>query len=392
MPRILPWLAQPSKKSNDKRRKVESDRPSPPSSPDGLDELIRTPKSVVACRNVNNNNNNNNKHAIRSPSTSPPPAPPKQEFMRQGWDGDDGWRMVTDEFVATAQLFTAHLAHAEYQRQKLVARKREKALGGADMMVRPVVGDLTKDGQRKKQVELQGARLKAAALQQDGEDAEDPWMGTQLAGLMMGPTTREKLHVKDTARTTNTRAAAGLDPPRPLDVRGKPLKHEEDQPILKPKVMSEIKTQVKTEIKTEMKYEAEQDSTDDDLDAPPPRRAFSHSSQSARIKVETSSSPFPVKQPSHHTSSSAHRPVNSSSDKPHTTSHTVKLESHLSTMKPSVAIKTEPDWGFPSIPQPTKSASSAVARRREARLKREKEEEMKIETEGQLHELPTFLF
>lgn len=166
MPRTLPWLANPAPADRKpkaaatvKRRKVE---PSPPSSPpDVLDEFIRMPKTVA--------NHKTNAQVPRSPSTSPPPAPPKQEFMRPGWDNDDAWRMVTDEFMSTAQLFTAHLAHAEYRRQKTMARKREAALGGADAIARPVVGQLSKDGQRKKQGELHRAGVKAT---RKGEHSE----------------------------------------------------------------------------------------------------------------------------------------------------------------------------------------------------------------------------
>ncbi|KAI4763241.1 hypothetical protein E4T52_05926 [Aureobasidium sp. EXF-3400] len=372
-----------------KRRKVD---PSPPSSPpSGLDEFIRTPKSSTR-RDLT---------ALHSPSTSPPPAPPKQEFMRPGWEADDGWRMVTDEFTATAQLFTAHLAHAEYRRQKELAKNREKALGGADAIARPVVGQLSKEGQRKKQGELQRQGVKAI-MKAEEEEEEDPWVGTQLAGLMMSPRKRERLQPVKVVGRSSTRAAAGFDRARPLDLRGRPLDREQSLPV-------------KKEIK------AEQESTDDDdLDATGPSRSLSRPGRSEpptptpsrpnRV-IKQSANPRTTKQPSHRTSSSTMY----SSDPPDSATHKKcdSIDREISRPPPKrttyeptavsvktehslpAAIKTEPDFGFPSfpsIPQPSQSATSAVARRREARLKREKEEK-KIKTENQdLHELPTFLF
>lgn len=395
MPRTLPWLANPAPPDRTprtkttttvKRRKVD---PSPPSSPpDLLDEFIRTSKDV-ARRGVT---------TLRSPSTSPPPAPPKQEVMRPGWDADDGWRMVTDEFMATAQLFTAHLAHAEYRRQKELARNRERALGGADTIARPVVGQLSRDGQKKKLGELQRAGVKAVTKADEGEE-EDPWVGTQLAGLMMSPRKRERLQPTKIVGRSSTRAAAGFDRARPLDLRGRPL-HREKSPAVKKEV------------------EVEEDTTDDDLDAPVPSRSLSRppvTPTSARPKdiFKQFANPRPAhssntQQTSHHHSSST-----ASSDMSDRSSHKKRksIDRGISrplpkraTRQPSPSavikaessrpaeIKLEPDFGFPSVPQPSQSATSAVARRREARLKREREEKkIKIE-EQEEHELPTFLF
>ncbi|KAH0371667.1 hypothetical protein KCU65_g1778, partial [Aureobasidium melanogenum] len=388
MPRTLPWLANPAPPDRKpratptavKRRKVD---PSPPSSPpDVLDEFIRTP-GVVARRGVT---------TVRSPSTSPPPAPPKQDFMRPGWDADDGWRMVTDEFMATAQLFTAHLAHAEYRRQKELARNRERALGGAEAIARPVVGQLSKDGQRKKMGELQRAGVKALMKAEEEQEEADPWEGTHLASLMMSPRKRERLQPAKAVGRSSTRAAAGFDRARPLDLRGRPLERQKSP-----------------EVKKEPKVE--EDTTDDDLDAPKPSRSLSHPpatptpigpnnifKQFANSRTTHSGN---VRQTSHRHSSST-----TLSDPSDRSSHKKckSIDREISrpapkrtTREPSPAMKTEikmePDFGFPCIPQPSQSATSAVARRREARLKREREEKKKVKVEEQEdHELPTFLF
>lgn len=397
MPRTLPWLANlppPDRKPRNttatgKRRKVDL---SPPSShPSGLDEFIRTPKSSTR----------RDATTLHSPSTSPPPAPPKQESMRPGWEADDGWRMVTDEFTATAQLFTAHLAHAEYRRQKELAKNREKALGGADAIARHVVGQLSKEGQRKKQGELQRQGVKAI-MKAEEEEEEDPWVGTQLAKLMMSPRKREKLQPVKVVGRSSTRAAAGYDRARPLDLRGRPLDRE--QSLL---------------VKKEIKAEETLTDDDDDLDATGPSRSLSRPGRSEpptptpsrpnRV-VKQSVNPRTTEQSSHRTSSStvyssdlsdrpSHKKCSSidreiSRPPPKRTAHE-SLAAPIKSEPSLPAIKTEPDFGFlsfPSIPQPSQSAISAVARRREARLNREKEEK-KIKTENQdLHELPTFLF
>ncbi|KAG9647371.1 hypothetical protein KCU64_g10180, partial [Aureobasidium melanogenum] len=390
MPRTLPWLANPAPPDRKpratptavKRRKVD---PSPPSSPpDVLDEFIRTPRDFSRRGVI----------TIRSPSTSPPPAPPKQEFMRPGWDADDGWRMVTDEFMATAQLFTAHLAHAEYRRQKELARNRERALGGADAIARPVVGQLSKDGQRKKLGESQRAGVKALVKAEEDQEEADPWEGTHLASLMMSPRKRERLQPTKVAGRSSTRAAAGFDRARPLDLRGRPLQREKS-----PEVKKEVKL--------------EEDTTDDDLDAPKPSRSLSRLpvtptparpnnifKQFANPRTSHSSN---VKQTAHRHSSSTIYSSDPSDRSFHKKCKSIDREisrpaPKRTTREPSQAmklepeVKLEPDFGFPSIPQPSQSATSAVARRREARLKREREEK-KIKTEEQgEHELPTFLF
>ncbi|KAI4845116.1 hypothetical protein E4T44_05799 [Aureobasidium sp. EXF-8845] len=374
MPRTLPWLANPpppdrkprTTTATTKRRKVDASPPSSP--PSGLNELIRTPKSHTRVAS-----------ALRSPSTS---APPKQEFMRPGWEADDGWRMVTDEFMATAQLFTAHLAHAEYRRQKELAKNREKALRGADAIARPVVGQLSKEGQRKRQGELQRQGVKAI-MKDEEEVEEDPWMGTQLANLMMSPRKRERLQAVKFVGRSSTRAAAGFDRAQTLDLRGRPLERQKSPHL-------------KTEVK------AKDQSTDDDLDATGPSRSLSRPRHSqptptpSHPKNPRTTKPSTTKQSSHHASSSSSSTTYSSERYSHKKCQSIDShESPTAQIKSerSLPIKTEPDFGFPCIPQPSQSATSAVARRREARLKREREEKKHIKTGNQdFDELPTFLF
>src|ERR1700760_3691392 len=46
--------------------------------------------------------------------------------MIDGYDADDGWRMVEDEFFLTARRFTAHLHQAEYKRLNKLAAQRPR--------------------------------------------------------------------------------------------------------------------------------------------------------------------------------------------------------------------------------------------------------------------------
>ncbi|KAF2704505.1 hypothetical protein K504DRAFT_485098 [Pleomassaria siparia CBS 279.74] len=84
----------------------------------------------------------------RVPSSSPPlpesdhPPPPQIESMHKGLSKfnlrDDEWRMVEDEFLATAELFTRHLKAVQYEeiKQKIAKIKTE---GGTAEIKRAVV-------------------------------------------------------------------------------------------------------------------------------------------------------------------------------------------------------------------------------------------------------------
>ena len=67
--------------------------------------------------------------------------------MVEGLEHDDGFRMVEDEFLATARQFTAHLHAAEYQRLKDVAASQNAET--IRRISRPVVGSKSELVQRK---------------------------------------------------------------------------------------------------------------------------------------------------------------------------------------------------------------------------------------------------
>ncbi|RMZ90288.1 hypothetical protein DV736_g2469, partial [Chaetothyriales sp. CBS 134916] len=110
MARTLPW--QGTTEPAPKRRRTTALKPD-----DGTAEpshtRLRTSLSIKPRRTGSS----------RSPSTSPPPTPPPQaEAMQEGYDADDIWMMVEDEFQTLAHSFTRHLHHAEYKRLMIKAK------------------------------------------------------------------------------------------------------------------------------------------------------------------------------------------------------------------------------------------------------------------------------
>lgn len=130
----------------------------------------------------------------RSPSSSPPPEPIPESYMVDGFENDDQWRMVEDEFYAVAGQFTAHLHAAQYRRLREEAKHQNP--NTIPTISRPVTGPPTSHVKRR-----QAASALAAAQRQgvknarsrnndndtEDEDDEVPWKGTHLAGLMNSP-------------------------------------------------------------------------------------------------------------------------------------------------------------------------------------------------------------
>lgn len=117
--------------------------------------------------------------------------------MIEGFDHDDRYRMVEDEFLAVANDFTKHLHAAEYQRLKALASTRN-----ADMIrtiSRPVTGRMT-DLVKKRRTALELAASQRKGIRNalgkrkgrenddsDDDDGDLPWAGTSLQGLMESP-------------------------------------------------------------------------------------------------------------------------------------------------------------------------------------------------------------
>ncbi|CRK18576.1 hypothetical protein BN1708_012393 [Verticillium longisporum] len=141
-------------------------------------------------------------------------------FLIPGYDHDDIYRMVEDEFLVIAGKFTAHLHAAEYHRLKTQARS-QNADAIADIS-RPVVGSLTELARRRQEDLLRRKRQRQALRQSragDGGEAgeteeEDDalWRGSSLRGLMDSPRKREvRISALARAESSAGRAGAGWD-------------------------------------------------------------------------------------------------------------------------------------------------------------------------------------
>ena len=168
--------------------------------------------------------------ASRAASSSPPPSqPPQQSPLRPGLNRDDIYIMVEDEFLATAQSFTRHLHHAEYQRLKRLVRDRND--GDIANVSRATDGTtaMREELRRKKQAEEAGARTKkgvedalrphkrSAISASDSETdvvvAKDnePWQGTHLQSFMTASPQNSKRSLTGLQGVSSkTRAAAGF--------------------------------------------------------------------------------------------------------------------------------------------------------------------------------------
>ncbi|KUI61600.1 hypothetical protein VP1G_08755 [Cytospora mali] len=205
MGRTLPWkkgdsLLAVTKSSNSPRPTSNASRPSghspPPSAAGTPIRSAPHPKPItpISRPKAKQASSSRAQTSLRSPSSSPPPEPIPESFMIDGFDNDDQWRMVEDEFYAVAGHFTAHLHAAEYRRLREEARSQNA--DSIRTISRPVTAPPTSHVKRRQAAlalaTAQRQGVKAAMSRINGEDTEDeddeiPWKGTHLAGLMNSP-------------------------------------------------------------------------------------------------------------------------------------------------------------------------------------------------------------
>lgn len=110
--------------------------------------------------------------------------------MHEGYDADDIFMMVEDEFQAVAQTFTHHLHHAEYVRMKKKARAASPPIFSqpASCMSEETKRKLeAKDLRERQKISIKSVIDRAGSASPDDEQEEqgnDPWHNTSLAGLM----------------------------------------------------------------------------------------------------------------------------------------------------------------------------------------------------------------
>ncbi|KAI1170837.1 hypothetical protein F4777DRAFT_91542 [Nemania sp. FL0916] len=250
MPRILPW----------KRREGEaSTRPSP-ARPIKREKIKQERDDVasVASSDAGSAKKNTPKRPHRSASTSPPPEPLDERFMEEGIEGDDRYRMVEDEFLATAQRFTAHLHVAEYKRLKKAAEADNAQT--IRNISRPVLGPMTElvKIKRDREVRAEKQRLAVKKLRTGEEtggesEGDDSWQNMSLHGLMESPRKRARQTLGLPSATPMTRAAAGyhrqmgevVSPSRPKtrplsDRTHRPMPEDDDDDLESPSIARRI--------------------------------------------------------------------------------------------------------------------------------------------------------
>ena len=143
--------------------------------------------------------------------------------MREGLRADDIYMLVEDTFLATARLFTRHIHHAEYSRQKRLAQQRNA--NATKAIDRPVDGRtlLSPESKRRKlQTERRrkangvlGPTAKATGWRKEDADQEDAgdetamWKGTHLYGLLASSSAKPPPLRKLSKAPSSGHAAAG---------------------------------------------------------------------------------------------------------------------------------------------------------------------------------------
>ncbi|KAL2003220.1 hypothetical protein VTN02DRAFT_4627 [Thermoascus thermophilus] len=248
MPRTLPWLAgggndeRVKKEPGSHRKRMKSEAPG-----DDNDSKAQT-KSATP----DTPERRDFRRSSRSPSSSPIRKPPPEEYMIEGFDNDDMYIMVEDEFHAVAQSFTQHLHHAEYVRRKKEAKMQNAAV--LKDLARPTDGRtaMRQETRRRKESEALHARQRSGLEETRGkrprfdseeeegdseldeDKADDPWVGTSLHGLMTSPRKARSLVGLQGIKSA-TRAAAGYSQGSGSDGRGRDQLRSSPPPPVPPR-------------------------------------------------------------------------------------------------------------------------------------------------------------
>ncbi len=134
--------------------------------------------------------------------------------MHEGYDRDDLYLMVEDEFQTVAQSYTAHLHQAEYKRLVKQARQAPpKALPApTSPMSKQAKNRLRIAALEKKQSDTLQRVTGGASLEDDEEEEKvaDLWSGTSLAPLMAGGSQQKRSLVGLEGISSSTKAGLGV--------------------------------------------------------------------------------------------------------------------------------------------------------------------------------------
>jgi hypothetical protein len=223
--------------------------------------------------------------------------------MVEGFDHDDRYRMVEDEFMTIAKTFTVHLHAAEYKRQQKMVRSRNADT--INSISRPVTGKMPDHTRRRVEgvarskeqraaiERLVGKKKKHGGISDDSDDDVGlPYIGTTLHGLMDSPRKKAASLAKAGSIVATTRAAAGFSRPT---AHFKPHKNSVPDSPLSKRVTRFVDTKDDDETETSS-------DNDDDLDAPllAPKLLPLERKSMARARFSSTSPPVrPAKQPSY---------------------------------------------------------------------------------------------
>lgn len=134
--------------------------------------------------------------------------------MHEGYDRDDAYLMVEDEFQTVAQSYTGHLHHAEYKR--LVKQARH---AGPKALPHPT-SPMSKEARNRLRVATLQTKQKDTLQRVTGdgsigEDAEaakvaDLWSGTSLGPLMASGSQQKRSLVGLEGMSSSTKAGLGI--------------------------------------------------------------------------------------------------------------------------------------------------------------------------------------
>lgn len=219
MARTLPWLAKTGTTNPTSRGAtvLQKRHRSPPS------------KARDALPDANDFGISNRQHARKAtPNGEDPPSspvnaqpPPQVEYMNEGFDADDRYRMVEDELYATASIFTRHIHEREYEQHKRRVRAKEAGLSNDQQRATAGGTTLTRKAVSEKEARARTKNASKAALslvatesetESEGDaaidterDFDDPFAG--FAALSKQPIVNLNTAV---LYKPNTLAAAGL--------------------------------------------------------------------------------------------------------------------------------------------------------------------------------------
>jgi hypothetical protein len=309
--------------------------------------------------------------------------------MNDGFHADDIFRMVEDEFVATAKLYSQHIHYAEYVRLKKLAASR-----GKDTLAKLRRGT---DGKTEKSMTLKlreeaEENVERRALDQNESD-DEYLMDPQLAGLMTGgrrfrEDMSQDLSARIPAPKSHTRAAAGFSQ--------SPHKEHKTFDAFAPrpgKGLSRSMTQSSLII-------SDDDETDeDDLGAAPPPLKNRSEPSTKKVLPAASTLTFDFSAPQSRSSGhscldTSSRVTNSDLSRPRasvTQSPSTSIRaSDYATKTPSEPSSFKASAGSIAVDEETKKARATeyIAQKRAARERREREEKRKA---AKAVTIPTFI-